>query len=59
MPSPFPGMDPHIESWIWEDFHARWSPPFTINWLPNFRMNTMHRSSFLFGGSKNQARSGC
>ncbi len=23
MPSPFPGMDPYIESWIWGDFHAR------------------------------------
>jgi uncharacterized protein DUF4058 len=23
MPSPFPGMDPYIESWIWPDFHAR------------------------------------
>jgi Protein of unknown function (DUF4058) len=23
MPSPFPGMDPYIESWIWSDFHAR------------------------------------
>jgi Protein of unknown function (DUF4058) len=22
MPSPFPGMDPYIESWIWPDFHA-------------------------------------
>ncbi len=22
MPSPFPGMDPYIESWIWADFHA-------------------------------------
>jgi Protein of unknown function (DUF4058) len=22
MPSPFPGMDPYIESWIWGDFHA-------------------------------------
>src|SRR6185437_12958037 len=21
MPSPFPGMDPYIESWIWGDFH--------------------------------------
>jgi len=21
MPSPFPGMDPYLESWIWEDFH--------------------------------------
>ncbi len=26
MPSPFPGMDPYIESWIWEDFHARLIP---------------------------------
>ena len=23
MPSPFPGMDPYIESWIWGDFHGR------------------------------------
>jgi uncharacterized protein DUF4058 len=23
MPSPFPGMDPYIEGWIWGDFHAR------------------------------------
>ena len=23
MPSPFPGMDPYIESWIWPDFHSR------------------------------------
>ncbi len=23
MPSPFPGMDPYIESWIWGDFHSR------------------------------------
>ena len=22
MPSPFPGMDPYIESWIWGDFHS-------------------------------------
>src|SRR5437879_1143854 len=22
MPSPFPGMDPYLESWIWSDFHA-------------------------------------
>ena len=22
MPSPFPGMDPYIESWIWPSFHA-------------------------------------
>jgi hypothetical protein len=22
MPSPFPGMDPYLESWIWADFHA-------------------------------------
>src|SRR5437868_329544 len=22
MPSPFPGMDPYIESWIWPDFHT-------------------------------------
>lgn len=22
MPSPFPGMDPYIESWIWSDFHT-------------------------------------
>ena len=22
MPSPFPGMDPYLESWIWGDFHA-------------------------------------
>jgi hypothetical protein len=21
MPSPFPGMDPYVESWIWGDFH--------------------------------------
>jgi hypothetical protein len=21
MPSPFPGMDPYLESWIWGDFH--------------------------------------
>ena len=21
MPSPFPGMDPYLESWIWPDFH--------------------------------------
>jgi hypothetical protein len=26
MPSPFPGMDPYIESWIWSDFHARLIP---------------------------------
>ena len=26
MPSPFPGMDPYIESWIWGDFHARLIP---------------------------------
>ena len=25
MPSPFPGMDPFIESQIWEDFHHAWS----------------------------------
>lgn len=24
MPSPFPGMDPFIESQDWEDFHTRW-----------------------------------
>jgi hypothetical protein len=23
MPSPFPGMDPYIEGWIWGDFHSR------------------------------------
>ena len=23
MPSPFPGMDPYIESWIWGDFHTK------------------------------------
>jgi Protein of unknown function (DUF4058) len=23
VPSPFPGMDPYIESWIWGDFHSR------------------------------------
>lgn len=22
MPSPFPGMDPYLESWIWADFHS-------------------------------------
>ena len=22
MPSPFPGMDPYIESWIWGSFHT-------------------------------------
>ncbi len=22
MPSPFPGMDPYLESWIWADFHV-------------------------------------
>jgi Protein of unknown function (DUF4058) len=22
MPSPFPGMDPYLESWIWGDFHS-------------------------------------
>lgn len=22
MPSPFPGMDPYLESWIWADFHG-------------------------------------
>jgi hypothetical protein len=22
MPSPFPGMDPYLESWIWPDFHG-------------------------------------
>ena len=26
VPSPFPGMDPYIESWIWGDFHARLIP---------------------------------
>jgi hypothetical protein len=30
MPSPFPGMDPFIESNDWEDFHARF-----INGLSN------------------------
>ncbi len=25
MPSPFPGMDPHIENQEWEDFHARYN----------------------------------
>ena len=24
MPSPFPGMDPFIESQAWEDFHHAW-----------------------------------
>lgn len=23
MPSPFPGMDPYVESQVWEDFHSR------------------------------------
>ena len=22
MPTPFPGMDPYIESWIWGSFHS-------------------------------------
>ena len=26
MPSPFPGMDPYIESWIWGDFHTSLVP---------------------------------
>lgn len=26
MPSPFPGMDPYIEGWIWGDFHSRLIP---------------------------------
>ena len=23
MPSPFPGMDPYLESWIWASFHSQ------------------------------------
>ena len=35
MPSPFPGMDPYIESWIWGDFHGRLIPAIYDQISPN------------------------
>jgi hypothetical protein len=26
MPSPFPGMDPYLEGWLWPDVHATLIP---------------------------------
>jgi Protein of unknown function (DUF4058) len=37
MPSPFPGMDPFIESRVWKDFHTRLVPELANALLPSVR----------------------
>ncbi|MBW3539045.1 MAG: DUF4058 family protein [Planctomycetes bacterium] len=37
MPSPFPGMDPYIESQVWEDFHSRFVPELATALVPQLR----------------------
>lgn len=37
MPSPFPGMDPFIESQMWEDFHTRFITTLSESLVPKVR----------------------
>ena len=60
MPSPFAGMDPFIERFVWSDFHTRLNTVIaefvTPNIRPNYVARIEHRVVVESGGDRPQAR---
>lgn len=50
MPSPFPGMDPYLEGYLWPDVHHRLATQISDQLMPMSRPRYVARIEILWAG---------